>query len=613
MNTFTFGRVDKMKVDVNGWQMDGDEVRVEGFTEYGTYADAIAIRNQLVGYGLGKDEDVVPIVWDDRPENNGYYQVLGISTQEDTSRAPFGVIDWSMNLYRIAGFSAPLIEATVVGGTRTNTRQVESLWYFGVPGSARSFIEYDPITTTFYPAQSEEREAEGGKTVLVYQGGQRIKQYYVDPANYYDGAVTLTVGGYKVIGRRAKNAPGDWSINNGIFKIRADATGGVFRLIMNTYQPNTDTWSADWSVDVQGAPAAGSTADMVAPHTITVLRNSPEEVVLRFMTTQAASKDPITVDMSVKRGSYFASMRINSTFPNKMGIQPVAGMSGWLGFDGGWMRGWLGSTTSINVVKNPSAQFDATGFTNMAGNGGRQSTGAGGGSGAYDIAVYRATATSSHSAAAFGIRVGSTSTDQIPVVAGTTYRFSAYGMCSVGKTMTLALKFWNSGGAQVGSTVTSSSQVMTGGTWYRFNCAATAAPVGAVRATLEFQGNTSWVSGEYIQIDAVLGEPTSALNTYFDGNTRWGGGLLYAWEGAVGASRSFSYAASGTDGGQFIIGPKEIAAAASQFTPSEGGVTQVDSWDVAIGMVPNNRSVDLRGEVQRYFWATSDRAAVVAQ
>lgn len=611
MNTFTFGRVDNMKVDVNGWQMDGDEVRVSGFTEYGEYAEAITIRNQLLGYGMGRDEDVVPIVWDDRPENNGFYQVLSINATEDVSRAPFGVIDWSMNLYRIQGFAAPLVEATVVGGTRENTRMMNSLWYIGVPGSVRSFIEYDPLTAQYFTHLPATREAESG-TVAVFTGGQRVKQWYIDPDKFYEGAAAIKMGGDVVIGRRMKNDPENWEVNNGLLRIRP-VSGSIFRLRVNTWLPATDAWSDDWDIDMQGAGGSDTSADLNEPHTVTVLRNTPEEVILRFSTTTSGGNDPITVDMSVKRGAYHASFYWKSTFSNKMGIQPVSGMSGWKGHLGGWFRGWFQTPARINVATNPSVTLNDTGWAAMAGTGARMTSGATTDPAAYDICVYRATATASHSASAFGIRVGSTSTSYIPVTAGTTYRVSMYGKCSVGKTMQINVKYYNISNVQVGSTVSSSAQVMTAGTWYRFNATATAAPAGAVRLVIEFVGNTSWVAGEHVEADAVLVEATSALNPYFDGNSLWGGGFYYAWEGEVGLSASIQYAPSGTDGGHFIGGPQKIDAAATQFTPGEGGVSQVVEWSNVIGRVPNDRSVDLWDEFMRYYWATTDRVAVVAQ
>lgn len=614
MNTFTFGRVDNMKVDVNGWQMDGDQVRVSGYTEYGEYGEAITIRNQLLGYGPGRDEDVVPIVWDDRPENNGYYQVLSISASEEPSRAPFGVIDWSMSLYRIQGYAAPLIEATVVGGTRTNTREMQSLWFIGVPGSVRQFVEYSPVSNAFFTRSPEVRQCEGG-TVAVFEGGQRIKQWYVDPDAFYEGAATIKSDDQIVVGRRMSNNVEGWELSNGLFKVRlADGATG-FRLSINTWQPGSASWSADWQVDLQGAAGLGSPADLSVPHTITILRNSPEEVIVRFATTVAANKDPLSIDMSLKRGSYFASLYWKSTYSNSMGVQPVAGMSGWLGHLGGWFKGWYPGVGSarINAAKNPSVQFNATGWAAMAGTGQRMPSGATTAPQTYDIAVFRATTTASHSASAFGIRYGASNSDDIPVVAGTTYYVSMYGLCEVGKTMSISVKFYNSGGAQVGSTMTGSSQVMTANTWYRFTCAAGAAPVGAVRAVVEFVGNTSWVSGEHVEADALLFEPVGALANYFDGNQAWTTGTYYAWEGETANSRSVAYAPVGTDGGQFITGPQEISAQPNQFVPYEADDMFVEEWKVAIGQVPNDRSVDLWDEIRRYFWATTDRVSVVAQ
>jgi hypothetical protein len=191
-----------------------------------------------------------------------------------------------------------------------------------------------------------------------------------------------------------------------------------------------------------------------------------------------------------------------------------------------------------NLVTNPGAGIDLTGFTAATGGTGsaaslqRVTTFTPPGTSAYA----RATKTVMQSSGSSWLRVEYAS---VPVVAGTTYTFSAWGryVNSGGPLTDQVIISWKgAGGAAISEVQQSSSG--PAGTYARRSVTA-AAPAGAITAVLSY-GVTTAVVATRAEVSALLFEASDVLEDYFDGNTpdSTEPPIDYAWTGAENASTS---------------------------------------------------------------------------
>jgi hypothetical protein len=151
---------------------------------------------------------------------------------------------------------------------------------------------------------------------------QFYARYYVAPADHYQAAATLRVGAvlYVATGRQIPNTPTAWKLSNGLIEVRPSssfASGTIFE-IRNFA---AGAWSS-WQTITVGKPPSGvgnNPAPYATPHSITVLRNSPEVVTIRLLSNvlgiavgSLQEQTPTMLDLTLRRGAQFVSVQISS-------------------------------------------------------------------------------------------------------------------------------------------------------------------------------------------------------------------------------------------------------------------------------------------------------------
>jgi hypothetical protein len=220
--------------------------------------------------------------------------------------------------------------------------------------------------------------------------------------------------------------------------------------------------------------------------------------------------DSVLVEQSSTQNSYFDGTRPGATW-----------------------TGTANNSTSIlprtNLILNPSFESDVANWNTTGGSCTNTRTAGtiAGGSGSWSMVCVALVTT------AYGPSCGGTGV--FPITAGATYTFSAQVLRLVGaRTYSARIDWYDSTGTFI-SLANSSANACATST--RLSITGTA-PAGAVRADLRLISTGTGALSDSHQIDAVLFEDSSTLNTYFDGSTNTDA----SWTGAVNNSTSITAA-----------------------------------------------------------------------
>lgn len=296
------------------WKMDGDRMSLSGNLHNATLADAKTLRHQILGLVDNPDEPVVPFTWSTDADWDGFYRVLGGGvTIELAGSLDSGYFPFDLTLERVPGWASPLFELRTIGTVRANDHSIttsNTRPFVGLPDDIEGFSE-------FFTGSTKTTVAADGHTVRHYDGTtgagrnhffDATPSFFLAPSDFYDGAATIKIGGDIVVGRQAINTPTDWEIGNGLVRIVDGASAGEF---------NVEHWDGSaWDSIIYNYGLGTTWVDIdIDPHTVTVLRNTPEVCSVRFTTTAPASSGvdyAFTVDATVRRGSRFVETRFDS-------------------------------------------------------------------------------------------------------------------------------------------------------------------------------------------------------------------------------------------------------------------------------------------------------------
>lgn len=324
MSSITIGRA--VPDNVIRWNAQGDSVDLAGVIFINDVDAAKSIRQQLLGYINSLDEPVVPVTSADDPTVDGYYRVLDGHVDIDGANAlnngnyPFG-----LKLERVPGYALPLIESVMVGALRTNSAGIapgtEVSW-FAFPSAALSFNAGDGTAAGATRVSADGNIAVASGSTFFHTARPQLQ---IAPASFYVGAAKLEIGSTlrTVIGRQIVDLPANWRLSNGLLRITPNVASTVLRLDISCFDGTQWDPVRTFQIVVDGNLAP--TVDLpTAPSSITVLRNSPEAVIIRIGFTSSNW----VLDLCLRRGArmvygYIAKRGVIGA--GKVGIRPVTG------------------------------------------------------------------------------------------------------------------------------------------------------------------------------------------------------------------------------------------------------------------------------------------------
>lgn len=316
--------------DPEEWRRSGNRVSLSGVADAASVADAVHLSQQLNGLAGNPDEPFIACTWDQESAFDGFYRVLGVDVGTVAPSLAVGWFPYRIELERVDGLRGAVgFESSLVGAIITNGHSVSSAYVFhSVPDG---IDHYPGDTNSTGMGNQATRSTETGNVLTAYNASAAgpwnlNARWSCEAADYYDGAATIESsisGNWRpVVGRVDKASA--LRINNGIIRFQPFAFMDIW---------NGSAWETidrAWGLYSDGP--AGSTA-LATSSMAQILRNSPEEVVVRYTVPLAAPDvlEVATIDFSLRRGASYVTGFIQSTKAYRFGILGAASTSSTTG------------------------------------------------------------------------------------------------------------------------------------------------------------------------------------------------------------------------------------------------------------------------------------------
>lgn len=285
---------------------------LDGVVQCSSAAQMKAVRQNVLGLGE-IDEPVVPVVFSDDTDFDGYYAVTSSSVDLSPEWTSKNRVRWFVGLQRLPDYARPQIETVMFGGFRANSHAITPLPQLWIPNTATALYT---TMSTGASAYTGSRTCEDGSVLgqvsaagARYAAERKLTQFLLSASDWYDGAcrVEVNYGGtyYPVVGRNPYSllSSTGWRITNGRLRVAPSSTAG--RLDVSIY----DTGGATWETTAFKFYTSGAGSDIDSILSFAVLRNAVDEVVVRLVLQESITGTvPTTyrhtMDLTLRRGAH---------------------------------------------------------------------------------------------------------------------------------------------------------------------------------------------------------------------------------------------------------------------------------------------------------------------
>lgn len=251
---------------------------------------------------MGLRGRIVPVVFQTKTSLSGFYLVEAVGGGLTSYEGEVESTRWEADLRRLGDGGSAEVESRLLSGTRLTDHAVTpARWHAPARGATYYF-------TGDAEASPLDRVGSEG-TVTVYTAvPEGSARWGVAPEDYLNGAALLEVDGEVTEGFSVPNSPEGWRLSNEL--LRLEALDG--KLLVSTFAGGGWREKA-YAVTVSGAKVSGAWSHLA------VLRNDPEEVVIRLERPQTGGK--LALDLSLRRGALAASCFVQRHASATLGFQ----------------------------------------------------------------------------------------------------------------------------------------------------------------------------------------------------------------------------------------------------------------------------------------------------
>lgn len=253
---------------------------------------------------------VVPVTLTDKFSLTGFYRVTDAAcTLTREQNGAVETADWSLRLERIGSAGDVEIESRVptIARTTTVTTPPAAVFWHAPAGGASSYY-----TGASVPTGSVSRTASDG-TVVAYLGipAGVAPRWTVPAESYLVGSARLLLDGIRRAGTVTPPLT-VWELNNGLLQVLPGPSGSF---TLSCWDSGAWRSAKSFAVTVAGA-------SLTTTPELTVLRNDPEEVVVRL--SYPTTPGRVTVDLGLRRGSRFVTGVIKRHSAATLGLTRTA-------------------------------------------------------------------------------------------------------------------------------------------------------------------------------------------------------------------------------------------------------------------------------------------------
>lgn len=291
--TITVGRL-AVREDFTISATNGDTVTIKG-QESAPPLSLLEIERRREDM-LGLEGMFLPATFTSKARLNGFYRVASAKAEYANFQGnPVGTLDWTLELTRLGTESEIDHESRLSGPLTRNTSHAVT----GDRWLAPPLGHYGLWAGSASPTVVTRTGSEGA--MLVYRGVPATHpRWGSTPGGYLAGSVRFLDGSAAVrSGVNFTPAATGWELHNGLVSVAVSAPG--------TFDVKAFTGGA-WRSKTWVLSADGTPLDL--PASVTLLRNEPEQVVLRLLWASTAAPGRTTADITLRRGSRFAEVYV---------------------------------------------------------------------------------------------------------------------------------------------------------------------------------------------------------------------------------------------------------------------------------------------------------------
>lgn len=256
------------------------------------------LRDELTG--LASMGEVIPFSYTGDTTLNGYCQILGATVS--MNKISFGGFGYRISVNQLGDENNIKFESRFSGAVLDNN--------FGISSTTNGQFHGLPIGHYNYDAEQTfntvTRTADDGTQYIRY--GSTLKSgsafWTVDQADFYKGSAKVVVGDKVRTSLFVQSSITDSYITNGIVKISFGEGASQSRFTTSIYSGSAFGTSKEYKIE-----SGSSLAEFRGWKTLSILRNSPEQVVVRLTSYYNANGSGLlTADFSLRRGAHHATI-----------------------------------------------------------------------------------------------------------------------------------------------------------------------------------------------------------------------------------------------------------------------------------------------------------------
>ncbi len=344
--------------DAGTLRQRGDEVSFSSVINASSVDEMKARVQQLRGLMDNDDETVFPFTWSEDSSFDGFYTDVQVEVADMATMLTAGACPFTLTMRRVGGFTAPQFECIATTVALTNPHGLPTIAFGMVAVPYTSLLEASGPRTLagvaggFFASGATYTTDDGLVRWTVAPTGTPFRFVWATPpAYYYEGSARFeqSFGGtyYPLHGQQVRPIASAWRVSNGLVRVTLTSSA----ISVSHYDGSAWDTAKLWTLGtaVSGLLLQGLSA-------VRVIRNTPEEVIVRCVLKMETTVSSTTMDISLRRGMRFASFSLTSEYPASDWYINASPNEAGTALTGGFRATATDASGNRYVVGSPSAQ-----------------------------------------------------------------------------------------------------------------------------------------------------------------------------------------------------------------------------------------------------------------